>query len=163
MNTDLTAEQIESYQENGFIKIENFLNADELEKMRDAVTESVDSMGNSVLNSRSDKDETFREESVDDEKSYYSQVFLQRLNLWRINDFIKDFFICEQMGKFLCELEGVDGMRVWHDQTLQKKPWGNPTAFHLDNPYWSFSSRHAISIWVALDDATMDNGCLWYL
>jgi len=33
----------------------------------------------------------------------------------------------------------------------------------LDNPYWSFSSRNAVSIWVALDDATLSNGCLYYL
>jgi len=60
-------------------------------------------------------------------------------------------------------LAGVDGMRVWHDQTLQKMPWANPTAWHLDNPYWSFYSRQAISIWIALDDATLENGCMAYL
>ena len=38
-----------------------------------------------------------------------------------------------------------------------------PTGWHLDNPYWSFSSRDSLSIWVALDDATRDNGCLYYL
>ena len=54
-------------------------------------------------------------------------------------------------------------MRVWHDQTLQKLPWANPTAWHLDNPLWSFHSRDAISIWIALDDATVENGCMCYL
>ncbi|MES2459151.1 MAG: phytanoyl-CoA dioxygenase family protein, partial [Armatimonadota bacterium] len=29
--------------------------------------------------------------------------------------------------------------------------------------YWSFSSPSSISIWVALDDATLENGCMWYL
>jgi ectoine hydroxylase-related dioxygenase (phytanoyl-CoA dioxygenase family) len=60
-------------------------------------------------------------------------------------------------------LAGVDGIRIWHDQALIKQPWANPTAWHLDNPYWSFHSRHAISIWVALDDATLENGCLYFL
>jgi ectoine hydroxylase-related dioxygenase (phytanoyl-CoA dioxygenase family) len=46
---------------------------------------------------------------------------------------------------------------------LIKPPWGNPTGWHLDNPYWSFYSRDAISIWVALDDATLENGCLYFL
>ncbi len=44
-----------------------------------------------------------------------------------------------------------------------KPPYGNPTAWHLDNPYWSFYSRDAISIWVALERATLANGCMWYL
>ena len=63
----------------------------------------------------------------------------------------------------LCQLEGVKGYRVWHDQTLIKEPFGNPTSWHLDNPYWSFQSRHAISIWIALEDATLENGCMWFV
>ena len=60
-------------------------------------------------------------------------------------------------------LAGIDGIRIWHDQALIKPPYGNHTAFHLDNPFWSFHSPNAISMWVALDDATLSNGCLWYL
>ena len=44
-----------------------------------------------------------------------------------------------------------------------KKPWANPTSWHLDTPYWSFTDRRALSIWVALDDATYENGCLFFL
>ena len=57
----------------------------------------------------------------------------------------------------------ANGYRIWHDQALFNPPYGNPTGWHLDDPYWSFSSRDAISVWVALDDATRDNGCLYYL
>ena len=41
MNTDLTAEQIASYRENGFVVIENFLTPDELEDWRRCVDEAV--------------------------------------------------------------------------------------------------------------------------
>ena len=68
-----------------------------------------------------------------------------------------------RLGEMAAALAGVDGIRIWHDQALIKEPWANPTAWHLDNPYWSFSSRNAISIWVALDDATLHNGCLYFL
>ncbi|UXX81011.1 phytanoyl-CoA dioxygenase family protein [Reichenbachiella carrageenanivorans] len=34
---------------------------------------------------------------------------------------------------------------------------------HTDNPYWSFHHPEAITIWVALDDATPHNGCLHFL
>ena len=54
-------------------------------------------------------------------------------------------------------------MRVWHDQTLIKEPFGNPTAWHLDNPYWSFFDADSISIWIALEDATLENGCMWFI
>ena len=61
------------------------------------------------------------------------------------------------------ELARTDGMRVWHDQALIKQPWANATAWHHDNPKWSFYSPDAISIWIALDDATSHNGCLYFL
>ena len=52
---------------------------------------------------------------------------------------------------------------MWHDQALIKQPWANATAWHHDNPKWSFHSPDAISIWIALDDATPHNGCLYFL
>jgi phytanoyl-CoA hydroxylase len=68
-----------------------------------------------------------------------------------------------RLGEMAGTLAGVDGIRIYHDQALIKPPYGNATAWHIDNPYWPFSSRDSISIWVALDDATLANGCLWYL
>jgi len=63
----------------------------------------------------------------------------------------------------LCTLAKIDGIRVWHDQALIKGPFGNPTAWHIDNPYWSFFSKASLSIWIALDDATPENGCLYFM
>ena len=39
----------------------------------------------------------------------------------------------------------------------------SPTSWHLDTPFWSFSDRRALSIWVALDNATLENGCLYFI
>ncbi|NJK53034.1 MAG: phytanoyl-CoA dioxygenase family protein [Leptolyngbyaceae cyanobacterium SU_3_3] len=33
----------------------------------------------------------------------------------------------------------------------------------MDVPYWSFTSLHAISVWIALDDATLENGCMYFM
>ncbi|MCH2174777.1 MAG: phytanoyl-CoA dioxygenase family protein [Lentisphaeria bacterium] len=160
MRTNITQEEIESYQDNGFLVLRDFLEGDELEKMRSAVTKSVDKMGKSKVTT---VDGGIDKDNIQEGEDFYDNVFLQRLNLWRINAFIKDFFTNPKLGKMLCDLAGVDGMRIWHDQTLQKRPWGNPTGWHLDNPYWSFYSFNSLSIWIALDDATIENGCMWYL
>src|SRR5665213_1926262 len=69
----------------------------------------------------------------------------------------------EKIGRMAGELAIVDGIRIWHDQALIKRPWANPTSWHLDTPFWSFSDRRALSIWVALDDATLENGCLYFI
>jgi phytanoyl-CoA hydroxylase len=69
----------------------------------------------------------------------------------------------ENIGKMAATLAGWSGTRIWHDQALIKRPWANPTSWHLDTPFWSFSDRRALSIWVALDDATYENGCLYFI
>ncbi len=51
----------------------------------------------------------------------------------------------------------------WNDQALIKMLWANPTSWHQDNTEWSFTSDHAISIWIALEDATPHNGCLYFV
>jgi ectoine hydroxylase-related dioxygenase (phytanoyl-CoA dioxygenase family) len=94
---------------------------------------------------------------------YYDNVFIQRINLWQDHAGMRQLMFNADIGRMAAQLAQVEGIRIWHDQALIKQPWGNPTAWHLDNPYWSFSSRDAISIWVALDDATLKNGCLYFI
>jgi phytanoyl-CoA hydroxylase len=157
MNTELTETQIDRYRENGFVTIDNFLTPDELEAWRGAVDEAVTSRGRTKLAGREDED---RWQAGD---NYYDQVFVQRVNLWQDNDKMREIMLDPRLGKMAATLAGVDGIRIWHDQALMKQPWANPTGWHLDNPYWSFHSRDAITIWVALDDVTLHNGCLYFL
>ena len=159
MNTDLTIEQIDFYQENGYIVIEDFLTPDELETWRRHVGDAVAQRdGRIVAGGPKAQDRVDSEES-----RYYDKVFVQRMNLWSDHEGMRELMLDPRLGKMVSELAGVHGMRIWHDQALIKQPWANPTGWHLDNPYWSYSSRDAITIWVALDDATRDNGCLYFL
>lgn len=154
MKTRISAQQITSYQENGFVIIKDFLTLDELEAWRAAVDDAISARGKQRI--------LGREEKVNDD-AYYNNVFIQRVNLWMDNEPIRNLMLDRRIGRMAAQLAGVDGIRIWHDQALIKQPWANPTGWHLDNPYWSFHSRHAISIWIALDDATLENGCLWFL
>jgi ectoine hydroxylase-related dioxygenase (phytanoyl-CoA dioxygenase family) len=155
MKTQLTPEQITKYREDGFLSYPNLLSPEELATLKTAVAETTVAMGKrKVAGGRADMVEG---------DSYYDKVFTQRLNLWKINETVKSFMLNPELGRMLCDLEGVDGLRVWHDQALIKEPFGNPTAWHLDNPFWSFHSRHAISIWIALEDATPFNGCMYFI
>jgi len=156
MKTKLTQEQIQFYQDNGFLHVPGFLSPAETVELKNAVLESVAAMGKRRLTGAG-------KEWDESGENFYDKVFTQRINLWRINDTVKRYMLSPALGKQVCELADVYGMRVWHDQTLIKEPFANPTAWHLDNPYWSFSSRDAISIWIALEDATLENGCMWFV
>jgi ectoine hydroxylase-related dioxygenase (phytanoyl-CoA dioxygenase family) len=158
MRTELSQREIEDYQEKGFVVVEDFLTGEELERWREVVDGAVAARKDLKLSNREGDSRNWRAGD-----SYYDQVFVQRINLWQDNEAMRQLMFDSRLGKMAADLAGVDGIRIWHDQALIKQPWANPTAWHLDNPYWSFHSRDAISIWVALDDATYQNGCLYFL
>ena len=161
MNNTLTPKQIEYYQTNGFIVIENFLSAEELENWRMAVTAAVKERGGQKMPGKEIK--IGEDDGINEDAEYFGKVFDQLLNLWQTNEKVKKLMLDERIGKMAAQLAGVDGIRIWHDQALIKRPWANPTAWHLDNPFWSFYDKNSISIWVALDDATLENGCLYFI
>lgn len=155
MKTTLTAQQIKSYQKDGFVAHRGFLSADEVAELKAAVLETVVTMGKKKVADGGAE--------MEEGENFYDKVFTQRLNLSRLNATVQRYMLSPGLGRLLCQLAGVSGMRVWHDQALIKEPFANPTAWHLDNPYWSFYSRDSISIWIALEDATLENGCMWFI
>ena len=161
MNYQITPEQIQSYEANGFLVIEDFLSPEELQHWRKAVTQAVEERAGIKIPGKNIK--TGEADGINEDADYFAKVFDQLLNLWQTNDDVKELMFDQKIGKMAAQLSGADGIRIWHDQALIKRPWANPTAWHLDTPFWSFSDRRAISIWIALDDATLENGCLYFI
>ena len=161
MKNQITEGQIDSYQKNGFVIIEDFLSSNELDDWRGAVAEAIQEREGRKF---PDKDVKIGEDDgINEDADYYGKVFDQLLNLWQTNERMKNIMWDERIGQMAAQLSRQDGIRIWHDQTLIKRPWANPTAWHLDTPFWSFDHREALSIWVALDDATLENGCLFFI
>jgi len=161
MNTAITPAQVDFYQKNGYVIIEDFLNSAELELWRDAVATAVDERKGQKIPGKAGK--TGEDDGINKDSEYLAKVFDQLINLWQTNEKVKELMFNPALGEMAARLAEVDSIRIWHDQALFKKPWGNPTSWHLDTPFWSFSDRRALSIWVALDDATLENGCLFFI
>ena len=161
MKHQLTKEQIESYRSSGFIVIENLLSEEELEHWRKTVTIAVKERAGIKIPGKEIK--IGEADGINEDADYFGKVFDQLLNLWQTDEGVKKLMLDERLGNMAAQLAGVDGIRIWHDQALIKRPWANPTSWHLDTPFWSFSDRNAISIWVALDNATLENGCLFFI
>lgn len=152
MRSEPGVEEIQSYRENGFIVIPGFLDRTALQTWRSVTGKAVDD--------RMQQLDGPGNQHCDD---YYRNVFNQCLRLIDTDPEFSTLMKDPRIGSFAGRLAGAGGIRIWHDQALIKPPYGNPTSWHLDVAYWSFNSRDAISIWIALDDATLENGCLWYL
>jgi phytanoyl-CoA hydroxylase len=148
---NVTPEQIAQYRTHGFVVMRDFFDADELARWRVVTDEAVDERMHATAADAPEHD------------SYYARVFTQCQRLADTHVGMAELILDPRLGEIAATLAGLDGIRVWHDQALIKPPYGNPTAWHLDDPFWSFDSGDAISIWIALDDATVENGCLWYL
>ena len=156
-----SSEEIAFYRSNGFVVIDDFLTPQELDNWRGAVMRAVDQRAGKKIPG---KDIVIGEDDgINEDGDYFGKVFDQLLNLWQTNEGVAALMLDERIGKMAATLSGADGIRIWHDQALFKRPWANPTAWHLDTPFWSFFDRNAISIWVALDDATLQNGCLYFI
>ncbi len=87
----------------------------------------------------------------------------QIVNIWEVSDayhrLIHHPFVVEAIGR----LTEADELMVWHDQ-IQYKPagYGGVTSWHQDAPLWPIiRPMTPVSAWVALDDATVENGCMW--
>ncbi|MFD0793115.1 phytanoyl-CoA dioxygenase family protein [Mucilaginibacter litoreus] len=161
MNTSINQAQIDFYQENGFVVIEDFLDPEELDQWRDTVMKAIAQRKGLKIPGKAGK--VGEDDGINNDAEYFSKVFDQMINLWQTDDSVKELMFNPAIGQMAARLAGVDGIRIWHDQALFKKPWANPTSWHLDTPFWSFSDRKALSIWIALDDATLENGCLFFV
>jgi ectoine hydroxylase-related dioxygenase (phytanoyl-CoA dioxygenase family) len=161
MKSDLSKEQIASYRENGFLILDDFLNPEEVTNWKKTIDKAlIDRNGRKFPHSEL---KTGESDGINDSAEYFGKVFDQIINLWQTDNDVKDLILDQRIGKMATQLSESEGIRVWHDQSLIKQPWANATAWHLDTPFWSFSHREALSIWIALEDVTVENGCLWFM
>ena len=128
MKTNLNKEQINFYQENGFVIIDDFLNNEELKLWSYAVDEAVKLRGKIKLKNRNDFNSELKSQWQDSE-DYYDKVFIQRINLWMDNENVRKLMTNPAIGEMAAKLANVNGIRIWHDQALIKEPWGNPTGW----------------------------------
>ena len=145
MRSQFSDTEVTAYQRDGFITVQDFLDPDELARWREVVTDALASRPQAKSGKNSEK------------------AFTQRMHLRRTDDRLRQLVDDPSIGRLIAQLEGISAVRLYLDQALVKEPYGAPTQYHLDIPWWGFDSEHATTIWVALDDATVDNGCLYFV
>jgi phytanoyl-CoA hydroxylase len=144
MRSSFTPHEIAGYRRDGFLAVPDFLTETKLAYWR-AVVDAA------AADQRAQAG-TLKE-----------HVFTQRMQLRRTSPDVQQLVQDPRIGGLAAELEGVDALRIFLDQALVKEPYGTPTQYHQDLPWFSFDSPHACTIWVALDDATLENGCLYFV
>ena len=85
-----------------------------------------------------------------DERSTYDKAFLQVMNLWERSPRVGRFVTGGRLGRLAAELLQVDGVRLYHDQSLYKEPGGGITPAHADQYYWPLATDRTVTAWIPL-------------
>ncbi|HEY4111458.1 phytanoyl-CoA dioxygenase family protein [Puia sp.] len=92
-------------------------------------------------------------------------VLFHALGAWRITEGFHDVLWNPAFVMAASQLLGDQAVRFWHDQLFCKPArHGGVVAWHQDYSYWTRTGpiQH-LTCWVGLDDATTENGCLYYV
>lgn len=142
----LTAQQIEFYNENGYIKLKHVLSAQLLENYRRIITERVAELSADI--------------APMEKRTTYGKAFLQIMNLWVQSEEVKEFVFGKRLARIAADLMGATGVRIYHDQALYKEAGGGITPWHADQYYWPVSNDRMVTAWIPLQETPREMGPL---
>ena len=119
-----TADERVAFERDGHVCIRGLLTAEEVAAYRPAVM-SAAAEGNHESRALEDRD-------------VYGRAFLQCINLWRLDERVRELVFAPRIARVAAELLGADSVRLYHDQGLMKEPGGGHTPWHQDQFYWPF-------------------------
>jgi ectoine hydroxylase-related dioxygenase (phytanoyl-CoA dioxygenase family) len=151
----LSNEQLEFYQENGYLAGIRLLDDDQIEALRDELEAffKPDHSGHELWY------EYHANESADS-----NSVLFHALGAWRIGIGLHDILWHPAFCVPASQLVGGP-VRFWHDQLFCKPArHGGVVAWHQDYSYWTRTRPMThLTCWIGLDDSTVDNGCVHYI
>jgi ectoine hydroxylase-related dioxygenase (phytanoyl-CoA dioxygenase family) len=142
----LTKDQLDFYDENGYIKLKHVLSAELMERYQRLITERVAELSRDTLPM--------------EQRTTYGKAFLQIMNLWTESGSVKEFVFGKRLARIAAELMNATGVRLYHDQALYKEAGGGITPWHADQYYWPVSSEKMVTAWIPLQTTPKEMGPL---
>jgi ectoine hydroxylase-related dioxygenase (phytanoyl-CoA dioxygenase family) len=152
----LTKEQVEFFHEYGYLSDVKFLEEDQIKLL-------IEQLGNIMEPDHPGHHLYYEFHS--NESTDPNSVLFHALGAWRITDGFHDVLWNPAFVMAASQLLGNRAVRFWHDQLFCKPAkHGGVVAWHQDYSYWTRTGpiQH-LTCWVALDDSTVENGCLYYI
>jgi len=151
----LSAKQIADFQTDGFVVGQGSISENFVAFLLDDLTELLkpDHAGSELWH------EYHTNESTDP-----NTVLFHALGAWRLRSSFHDLLWHPAITTPAWQL--LNGsVRFWHDQLFCKPArHGGVVAWHQDYSYWTRSGpMNHLTCWIALEDATIDNGCIHYI
>ncbi|MCS6777024.1 MAG: phytanoyl-CoA dioxygenase family protein [Chloroherpetonaceae bacterium] len=156
----LSAEQVRFYVENGYLIMPDLVTPEELEELkRDTVTLARGGYPCPTLQPLPDTwsdDEVLQNILCIHQPHFISPVILK---------YVRHPGICGVLAQITgAHLPFWDGsVKCMQSMLFVKPPQFQGQAWHQDEVYIPTRDRSLVGAWIAIDDATVENGCLWIL
>jgi ectoine hydroxylase-related dioxygenase (phytanoyl-CoA dioxygenase family) len=151
--TVLTAEQVGAFDRDGFLAIDALTDDDEVAALCDAYDELFQRTSGFADGDRIDL-------VADGERGLLPQI----LNPERYVPTVVQGHAYRNATAIALQLLGAGCRPTGNHAILKHAGHGAATPWHQDEAYWNPRyAHHAISIWLALQPATLDNGCMQFV
>jgi ectoine hydroxylase-related dioxygenase (phytanoyl-CoA dioxygenase family) len=152
----LSPEQVAFFHENGYLANVKLIEDHQIEQLRRELDE--------IKEPAHPKNYLFHEFHTNESKDVNSVLF-HSLGHWRIAPAFHDVLWNPAFVVAASQLLGNQAVRFWHDQLFYKPAQhGGVVAWHQDYSYWTRTKpMQHLTCWIGLDDATKENGCLYYI
>jgi ectoine hydroxylase-related dioxygenase (phytanoyl-CoA dioxygenase family) len=170
----VTPAERDQYEKLGYFCRPNIFSPAEILELREA----AENAHQQVLDAANQKDATAIEQ-VDNQK--YQQLLGSTIK-WEWNQELRAvrsmepvFQLDERLAALIddsrcwgpcADLIGQKELSLFSDKLNVKRPGGAPFPWHQEGPYWAYGAEdleHVITLILYLDDASVENGCLWLI
>jgi ectoine hydroxylase-related dioxygenase (phytanoyl-CoA dioxygenase family) len=155
-----TPAQVESFRRDGYAVVDDLLSPAQLARLSRAYDVAFAERDFAL------PDKTFLAGDHSPQEANPARQYTQRVNAHSTNAVMREvvFEMGKVCGRLASEFSGhAAGYRLSVSQLLTKEAGLQGTAWHLDVPQWFFDSPVAMTMWLAVDEATVENGCLHFL
>ena len=148
----INEEQARSFNDRGFFVLENAIDEATIARVRDAI-DPFESRAEEFLRSQPDGQLGIAK----------ADGITFTVHLVKLSSVLREFSASRVFQDLCHDVIGPD-VRLYWDQAVYKKPeYPKPFPWHQDNGYTYIEPQAYLTCWVALNDATLDNGCPWVI
>ncbi|XP_067144470.1 phytanoyl-CoA dioxygenase domain-containing protein 1-like [Centruroides vittatus] len=179
-----TSEQIEKFNENGYLVIPEFLNSEEIQLLKSECSKLINEMnpsedksvfisgrnqkGEEYFLTSGDKIRYFFEEDAINEKGEFTVSKEDSLNkighaLHWWNDVFKKITFGQKVKNLIRNFGFIDPLVVQSMYIFKNPKVGGKVECHQDATYLYTDPVKLLGLWFPLEDTTLENGCLWFL
>jgi phytanoyl-CoA hydroxylase len=146
------SDYVRSFNENGYVIMPELLSEQEIGPISDEIDRII-----------TGKSDYIPAESI----LYEADLSIRRVrNVFGLHRFHPVFMDLARHPKIVATVGQALGnpLRLYSSQLFAKPgSGGSAVPLHQDMPYWPFEPSEMVSAWIALDDSTLENGCVLFL